>query len=70
MSSKSASRTGHSASAVKAGDEEAQSGSKAPLAASLLQEIQNFREKFKNEDEGGEKGLIIYVVLFFQRFPL
>jgi hypothetical protein len=27
-----------------------------PLAAALLQEFQNFKDKFKNEDEAYEKG--------------
>jgi hypothetical protein len=29
-----------------------------PLAATLLQEFQNIKDKFKNEDEDGEKGTI------------
>jgi hypothetical protein len=31
-------------------------GSGKPLAAALLQEFQNFKDKFKNEDEAYEKG--------------
>ena len=32
-----------------------------PLAATLMQEFQNLKDKFKNEDEGQEKGIFIYL---------
>jgi hypothetical protein len=31
-------------------------GMPKPLAATLLQEFQNLKDKFKNEDDGAEKG--------------
>lgn len=47
--------------------EESESGSK-PLAATLLQEFQNLKDKFKNEDDGYEKGLhIILCINYFVR---
>ncbi len=39
----------------KSGIEEGENGPK-PLAATLLQEFQNLREKLKNEDENGDRG--------------
>jgi hypothetical protein len=51
MTGKNSSRTSQ---AVKQGDE-TEGGSKA-MGTSLLQEFQNLKDKFKNEDEGYEKG--------------
>lgn len=51
MSTKNSSRV---SSAVKT-VEDGENGSK-PLAATILQEFQNLKDKFKNEDEGYEKG--------------
>lgn len=39
----------------KVAPEEADGGPK-PLAATLLQEFQNLKDKFKNEDDGQERG--------------
>jgi hypothetical protein len=36
--------------------EESQDGVPKPLAATLLQEFQNLKDKFKNEDDIQEKG--------------
>lgn len=32
-------------------------GTAKPLAATLMQELQNFKDKFKNEDDVREKGM-------------
>lgn len=43
-------------SAPRPAPEEAESSGPKPLAATLLQEFQNLKDKFKNEDEAQEKG--------------
>ena len=42
--------------------DESDSGQK-PLAATLLQEFQNLKDKFKNEDDSNEKGVLIICCL-------
>jgi hypothetical protein len=44
---------------------EGDSSNPKPLASSLLQEFQNLKDKFKNEDENAEKGLL-YAFCRFQ----
>lgn len=54
-------------SSIKAGSRIQQSGrgmdesdqTPKPLAATLMQEIQNLKDKFKNEDEMQEKGALL-----------
>lgn len=53
--SKSGSRNS-AGSSVRNNYEEAENAPK-PLAATLLQEFQNLREKLKNEDDSQEKGI-------------
>jgi hypothetical protein len=36
-----------------------------PLSATLLQEFQNIKDKFKNEDEEGEKGEVVFTLFYF-----
>ncbi len=40
-----------------AGQSEETEGGSKPLAATLLQEFQNLKDKFKNEDDGVDKGI-------------
>ena len=56
MSSKVATAAASKA-AIGKPSEDADSGPK-PLAATLLQEFQNLKDKFKNEDDDNDKGKI------------
>ena len=38
--------------------------SQKPLAATLLQEFQNLKDKFKNDDDVQEKGMTTLLLLF------
>lgn len=49
------SKSGRSHQAARPAPEESDSNPK-PLAATLLQEFQNLKDKFKNEDDGQERG--------------
>jgi hypothetical protein len=44
--------------------------SNKPLAATLLQEFQNLKDKFKNEDESTDRGIFIIPCLFVFYFFL
>ncbi len=39
-------------------------GSNKPLSTAIMQELQNFKEKFKNDEEDGVKGMIFVIRLF------
>jgi hypothetical protein len=39
-----------------------------PLAATLLQEFQNLKDKFKNEDDGTERGSSFILLIFYNSF--
>jgi hypothetical protein len=49
-------RGGISGPSAKNPSEDAEGATPKPLTTTILQEIQNLKDKFKNEDDGQEKG--------------
>jgi hypothetical protein len=67
MSSKNTTRL-NSTAGIQRGDADGSgsANSQKPIASTLLQEFQNLREKFKNEDDGQEKGLFYLLFTSYQ----
>jgi hypothetical protein len=61
MSTKTASSNKN---APRANTEETEAPASKPLAATLLQEFQNLKDKFKNEDDTTEKGFFCFEMSF------
>jgi hypothetical protein len=57
-------RSGVTGPPAKSTAEDAESSNPKPLTTTILQEFQNFKDKFKNEDETQEKGKLYCAYLF------
>lgn len=64
--SMSGKNTSRNSQAVRGGED--LDGNTKPLSSAILQEFQNLKDKFKNEDEGYEKGIVSPKLLFKQEY--